>query len=1034
MEEEEEEESSEEESSEDETAALQERPAENYEHQGESTILEDAMVESAKVPLVADTEASADDDWGVSESDPFDLGAPQPQAPLETPIAEAVGTTVGDDVIGNTSVGGNTGDDLDWGNTDEQAEDFFGAAAAQTVAPAEPALAEPETPGAHVVQAAEPPAPATTDEWGDLDLDDLDLDDEFLPDTEDALALELDDDAGFLDDEPAAPAQQPAPAARPSSSGTASRYAPAQVAQAAAAPTPPANPYAPAGVQFTNMSPSIPQTSAASTGTMYNGFGQPVSQQQQARPAMASSGQSFADKAKGGYASPYDLPDEIVTTRRRAAPRATVPATNPTPPPPPRSSSIVSNSGPPRPSLPPPAATVATMSTMSPPSSSHSMKSMTGLPPAVPPKPAAPVRAQTDFFAELPMTTKPKKASGRYTPQPQETASPHMPQGPSQGLPQMSGPPQAVGAPHMAGPPQMARSPQMHQGPPQMHQGPPQMPHGSPQIAQGPLQYPPKERTPSWSGLRNEVLPDSGGAPAPAPFRQPEQLPMFPAEPSVLARTNSLPVPQTAPPQSSRYSPAPPSASPANSRYSPAPPSMSAGTSRYSPAPPNAQGQGQARYGSEPPAGPPRPTSQPYAPRTSSPLAFATPRHHEQFPSAQAPTDPTQGHNVSHSLENAPRASFRSPLEGVSEVEEHARAPASQPPMAARSGTPPLRNYAPSNVSSPRKTSYTPQHQASPPRSDTHSPAASMKPFNQSRTAPSDYQGSASAFAPVPAPAYSQQLAVQKPMNSIPHRRQTSLSLEYESIPPSDERAADPLQQWKGAPIFTWGLGGTVVTTFPKEIPRYGGGASAPMVKRSPGEVRIQSAKVVLPESEDFAKFPGPLKSKGKKKDVSAWLGRELEARETRRKEPGFEHSMSEDDQKRFQDKTLLWKVLQVLIDNDGRLEGPAAEDALKKALDTEESDATDAEGSFSAPADIVGRPRANTIQAEPVDPRAIEDLQKLLTKGDREKAVWHAVDQRLWGHAMLLSSTLSKDLWKQVVQEFVRKEVKKVGGNSTLR
>ena len=163
-----------------------------------------------------------------------------------------------------------------------------------------------------------------------------------------------------------------------------------------------------------------------------------------------------------------------------------------------------------------------------------------------------------------------------------------------------------------------------------------------------------------------------------------------------------------------------------------------------------------------------------------------------------------------------------------------------------------------------------------------------MKPVTQPLTASSEYQGSAPAFAPVPAPAYSQQLANQKPMNSIPHRRQTSLSLEYESIPPSDERAADPLQQWKGAPIFTWGLGGTVVTTFPKEIPRYGGGASAPMVKRSPGEVRIQSAKVVLPESEDLAKFPGPLKSKGKKKDVSTWLGRKLEARETQRKESGF--------------------------------------------------------------------------------------------------------------------------------------------------
>ena len=941
------------------------------------------MIESASVPLVEDTEA-ATDDWGAS-GDAFDLGSIQQALPVETPVAEAVGTTVGDDVIGNTTVGGNAGDDLDWGNAEEQ-DGFFGGAA-QTVESAQPEV-EAETPGAHVVQESEP-ASAEKDGWGDLDLDDLDLDDEFLPDTEDALALSLDDDAGFLDDEPAAPAQQPAPPVR-SVSSTVNRYAP-QAAQTPAAPAPPANPYAPAGVQFTNLAPAAQQTPAASSGTIYNGFGQPVTQQQPARPAMPSSGQSFADKSKGGYASPYDLPDDIVTTRKRAAPRATVPTVQPTPPPPPRSSSVTSSAGLPRPTPPPAAAS------MSPPSSSHSTQShMSGMPPMAPTKPAAPKRAQTsDFFAELPITTKPKP-SGRYTPQPQG---------------------------------QTQTSPQIPQGPPQIPQGPPQMPRGPPQ---GPPQLPPKERAPSWSGLRNEVLPDSSGAPGAAPFRQPEQLPMFPEQPSVLARTNSLPVPSAAPSQASRYSPAPPSAAPANARYSPAPPAAQAAHSRYSPAPPGAQGPAHARYVSDPPAGPTRPLSQPYAPRTSSPLAFASmPRQQEQIASTGSSFDSAFGHHASQSLENASRAPFKSPLEGVSEIEERTAVPTSQPPPAARSGTPPLRSYPSSMVGSPRKTgNYTPQYQASPPRSDTHSPAASMKPLVRSTTATSDYQPSAFGLMSPPAATHNERPIAQKPTNSIPHRRQTSLSIQYESIAPADERAADPLQQWKGAPIFTWGLGGTVVSTFPKEIPRYGGGTSAPMVKRSPGEVKIQSVKELLPESEDFTKFPGPFRSKGKKKDASAWLGRKIEALDNQKKEPGFEHSLTEDEHKRFEDRALLLKVLQLLVDNDGRLEGPAVETAVKKVLAPETSDAVDGEESFSTTADIVGRSRTNTLQAEPMDPRAVEDLQKLLTKGDREKAVWHAVDQRLWGHAMLLSSTLSKDVWKQVVQEFVRKEVKKVGGN----
>jgi hypothetical protein len=279
--------------------------------------------------------------------------------------------------------------------------------------------------------------------------------------------------------------------------------------------------------------------------------------------------------------------------------------------------------------------------------------------------------------------------------------------------------------------------------------------------------------------------------------------------------------------------------------------------------------------------------------------------------------------------------------------------------------------------------------------------------------------------------SYGPQPTTSSTVNAIPHRRQASLT--YEFIVPEDERAADPLQRWKGHPVFTWGLGGTVVTSFPKQIPRYGGGGSAPMTKVSPGEIKIQSVKEVFPLPEEISKFPGPLKTKSKKKEVSSWLNRKVEMLEAQSKEPGFEHSTSEDDVKRLEDRILLWKLLHILVDNDGRLEGTPAENAVKNLLSSSGGDTSDAEASYSTAADIVGRSRSNTanIQAEPVDPRAIEELQNMLIKGDREKAVWHAVDQRLWGHAMLLSSTLSKDTWRQVVQEFVRKEVKKVGHNN---
>ncbi|KAF1829570.1 COPII coat assembly protein sec16 [Decorospora gaudefroyi] len=943
-----EEEEDEEESS-DEEADPAEHPEENYERQGETTALEEALTQSAKVPLVADTEA---DEWGGSGDDPFDLVGKAQEAPLEIPHTEALGTTVGDDTIGNTVVGGNAGADIDWGTTEEQ-EDFFGAGASQQI---EPAQSVHGTPGAYVVQ---PEAkPAEKSEW-DLDLD---LDDDFLPDKEEAPAFELSDDDGFLEDEAPVPEQQPS---QPTPPGTnsASRYAP-QGASLPSAASPAANPYA-------------PQAPVAPT---YNGFGQNVAylqqqQQQQARPPIATSAQSFADKAKGGYASPYDLPEDIVTSRKRPAPRSTVSAVQPALPPP-RTSSMSSNAGPPR----PPMSSSMSVSSLSPPSSGQSMRAqMTGMPPGAPVQPAVTAKSpSSDFFAELPVTSKPRP-SGRYTPQ--------------QNMPVQ----------------------------PPAHQAPPQLPS--------------KERTGSWSSLRNEFLPDAGNVATPPPFRHPEQLPMFPSQPSVPTRTNSLPVPQPAPaPPSSRYSPAPPPAGPAaNARYSPAPPTAPVANARYSPAPSQgSQGQPHARYASEPHNNLNRTPSQPFAPRTSSPLAFHSMPHHQgQIPEGNihAPN-----HHVSQSADGMPRPPFRSPLGEVSEIEEQETTLSSRPPTAGRSETPPApRSTASSVVGSPRKReNYAPRYQptnAPPPqRSHSQSPTASMKQPTHSLS--TEHIGTAYGMMPPPA-SYRAHPTTTGTMNVIPHRRQASLN--YSFIVPEDEHAVDPLERWKGHPVFTWGLGGTVMTSFPKQIPRYGGGGSAPMMKSSPGEIRIQSIKEVLPLTEDVAKFPGPLKAKGKKKDVSAWLGRKIESLEAQSKDPGLEHSMSEDDVKRLDDRILLWKLMQILLDNDGRVEGSAAEAAVKKLLSPGGDETSDADALYSTAVEMAGRSRSNTsnLQAEPSDPRAIEDLQSMLIKGDREKAVWHAVDQRLWGHAMLLSSTLSKETWKQVVQEFVRKEVKKVGRNN---
>jgi hypothetical protein len=421
-----------------------------------------------------------------------------------------------------------------------------------------------------------------------------------------------------------------------------------------------------------------------------------------------------------------------------------------------------------------------------------------------------------------------------------------------------------------------------------------------------------------------------------------------------------------------------------------------------------------------------------YAPRTSSPLAFHTkPQEQQSMPEHQPQQGP--GHQSMLSAESIPRIPFRTPLEGVSEIEERGQTSQPSPP---RSGSPPIRSSPSSVVSSPRrKTNYAPQYQpiqptapsgmVPPSRAQSQSPSATMK--QPIRERPASGHGYIS-----PAANFGAQPALHSATNVIPHKRQASHDFNY--IVPTDERASDPLERWKGYPIFKWGFGGATVTSFPKQIPRYGGGASTPMMKCSPGEVKIHNIKEILPLPEHIAKFPGPLKTKSKKKEVSTWLGQRVDALEVQLNTPGLEQSTSAEDFKRLEEKVLLWKIMQVLVDNDGLLEGNAsADNAVRKVLSPEREDSsTNPEDSFATAADLVGKSRSNTIvQAEPIDPRGVENLRKLLTTGDREKAVWHAVDQRLWAHAMLLSSTLNKDIWKQVVQEFVRKEVKKVGPNS---
>lgn len=56
--------------------------------------------------------------------------------------------------------------------------------------------------------------------------------------------------------------------------------------------------------------------------------------------------------------------------------------------------------------------------------------------------------------------------------------------------------------------------------------------------------------------------------------------------------------------------------------------------------------------------------------------------------------------------------------------------------------------------------------------------------------------------------------------------------------------------------------------------------------------------------------------------------------------------------------------------------------------------------------------------------PSALDRIQELLLLGDRRQAYQFAMDEKLWAHAMVIASSIDRDSWKEVVNDFLRSEL----------
>lgn len=62
----------------------------------------------------------------------------------------------------------------------------------------------------------------------------------------------------------------------------------------------------------------------------------------------------------------------------------------------------------------------------------------------------------------------------------------------------------------------------------------------------------------------------------------------------------------------------------------------------------------------------------------------------------------------------------------------------------------------------------------------------------------------------------------------------------------------------------------------------------------------------------------------------------------------------------------------------------------------------------------------------------SLDRIEELLLHGDRKQAYRFALDEKLWAHALLISSSIDKESWKEVAHEFIKTELARNQGSDT--
>ncbi|KTW26683.1 hypothetical protein T552_02690 [Pneumocystis carinii B80] len=229
-------------------------------------------------------------------------------------------------------------------------------------------------------------------------------------------------------------------------------------------------------------------------------------------------------------------------------------------------------------------------------------------------------------------------------------------------------------------------------------------------------------------------------------------------------------------------------------------------------------------------------------------------------------------------------------------------------------------------------------------------------------------------------------------------------------------------------PILVWGFGGKIITIFPDKT--YISDNSKYIYSNSShtsGTLKISNIRSYFQNSELLhMTIPGPLFSiskntnKTRKKEAIKWLGEKIQS---------LELIKDNEEDEFFSEKILLWKIIYILLDNSFSSDQFESIHSILNLLQPDLQFYNKEKSNFTITADFMNSSsnlNTNTqeISSYTVTQESLEQIKLYLLSGAKNDAIQFCLDRKLWSHALLISNSMGKEVWKYVAKEFIRSEI----------